>query len=243
MDEFSQIDDRLNDMCVHIENLIQEKYVAEIEKKRAELNALKLQINPHFMYNTLESIVSMAREKGCNEIVTVCNKMADMLRYSLRGEEETVLSDEINSVNDYFIIQKIRFADRINIYYDIPEGLESVRVIRFLLQPLVENVVKHIISKDMEKHLIVISAKKCNDMLKIEVIDDGEGLEEEKKQHLIEILSEEQVVNGEKLGLWNLNLRLKLAFGRKSGITIESLKHVGTKIIVQMPIERGTNCV
>jgi len=244
-DEFSQIDERLNDMSIKIESLIEEKYVAEIEKKRAELNALKLQVNPHFMYNTLESISSIARQNSCDEIITICNKMAAMLRYSLSDDNEknTLLSDEINLVNDYFIIQKIRFSDRINIYYDIPEHLETVKVIKFLLQPLVENVVKHIISKDMEKHLIVISAKECEDILKIEVIDDGDGLDDDKKLSLLESISTDSFTNSENVGLKNINLRLKLAFGNKAGISIESLKNVGTKIIVKLPMERGKDNV
>lgn len=244
-DEFSRIDNGLNEMSVEIKKIIGERYVADIAKRTAEMNALKLQLNPHFIYNTLENISSIARQKNCFEINMICNKMADMLRYNLNSDNENniVLADEIDLVKNYFDILKIRFADRISIYYDIPEELESVRVIKFLLQPMVENVVKHVISKDMEAHMVEITARENAGMLRIEVMDDGGGLDKEEVTRIMEGISSENPSDDKNIGLKNINLRLKLEYGDKSSLTMESVKGAGTKIIVQLPIERKDESV
>jgi len=239
-DEFSKIDGGLNEMSLEIERIIGERYVADIAKRMAEMNALKLQLNPHFIYNTLENVSSIARQKECNEITLICSKMADILRYNLNSdnEDDVVLADEIDLVKNYYEILKIRFSDRINIYYDIPKELESVKVIKFLLQPLVENVVKHVISKDMENHMVVIAARETGDLLEIEVMDDGEGLEKEQVQHIIETIETGNLSDDRNIGLKNINLRLKLAYGDKAELAIESVKGAGTKIIVRLPVEK-----
>lgn len=239
-DEFSKIDGGLNEMSLEIEKIIGERYVADIAKRMAEMNALKLQLNPHFIYNTLENVSSIARQKECNEITLICSKMADILRYNLNSDNENdiVLADEIDLVKNYFEILKIRFSDRINIYYDIPKELESVKVIKFLLQPLVENVVKHVISKDMENHMVVIAARKNGNLLEIEVMDDGEGLEKEEVERITEAIAAGNLSDDRNIGLKNINLRLKLAYGDKAELAIESVKGAGTKIIVRLPVER-----
>lgn len=240
-DEFTAIDDGLNVMSNQIETLINENYIIEIEKKKSEIMALQMQINPHFMYNTLESISSIAKSNSCDEIAVICQKMSDVLRYNLNKEEkETVtLEQEIKQIDNYLQIQKIRFGDRINVFYDIPVDLKNAVILKFLLQPIIENVVKHVIQKDLERHMIVITASTNGTDLSISVIDDGYGITEQDADKIKAHIETIKTDKASGIGLKNINSRLKLIFGEEYGLSLKSVKDAGTEVTAKMPLKIG----
>lgn len=244
-DEFSIIDDGLSVMSRKIETLINDNFVMEIEKKQAKIMALQMQINPHFLYNTLECINSIAKSNSCGEIALISQKLSDILRYNLRKDKgQTVpLSEEISQANNYFDIQKIRFGDRLNIFYDIPCELRGATVLKFLLQPIIENVIKHVIQKDLESHPVVISAKAEGDILKVSVIDDGADTCDTSPE---QIFSKADGKKNSGIGLKNINSRLKLVFGEEYGISFNSIKNIGTEVTATMPLiigEKNVQCI
>ena len=144
-DEVATIDRNFNDMVKMLKKLIDDNYVQKLSTREAELNALKFQINPHFLFNTLETINAMSTELGVNQIGVISQKLGEMFRYSLNvspGELE-LLKNELRHVRNYVDIQKIRFDDMFDVVYEVPEEFMTCRVMRFILQPIVENAIKY----------------------------------------------------------------------------------------------------
>ncbi|MCX7842003.1 MAG: sensor histidine kinase [Clostridia bacterium] len=241
-DEIGALSLSFNNMITRINSLIQTVYETRILKKEAELNALQAQINPHFLYNTLQIVDIIAEQEGIDVISTVCRSLSRMFRYSInRGKEIVPLSSEIEHVKDYINIQKIRFQDRFDVVYDIEPSLLKNKIIKLVLQPLVENALLHGVESKKEKCLITISAKKSHDQIKLYVEDTGMGMDEKQLHILMESIDDE-IVHAElddtdrrSIGLKNVNARIRLYFGEKYGITIDSKLNVGTRVTVTIP--------
>lgn len=180
-----------------------------------------------------------------DEIAVISQKLSDILRYNLRSDKEQTVSlnAEISQANNYLDIQKIRFGDRLNIFYDIPYKLQDAVVLKFLLQPIIENVIKHVIQKDLEPHTVVISAKAEGEILRVSVIDDGADTCDNTSS---EILQQPNGKNSSGIGLKNINSRLKLVFGEEYGISFNSIKGIGTEVTAAMPLiigEENVQCI
>lgn len=241
-DEISALSLSFNNMIAKINSLIQTVYETKLLKKEAELNALQTQINPHFLYNTLQIIDIIAEQEGIDVICSVCRSLSRMFRYSIStGKEIVPLSNEIQHVKDYISIQKLRFKDRFDVIFDIEESLATHKVIKLILQPLVENALIHGIETKKEKCLITITAKNEDNLIQLSVEDTGVGMDEKQLESLRESINEEIVhaaldtVDRRSIGLKNVNARVRLYFGESYGIKIESKQNHGTKVTVVIP--------
>jgi two-component system, sensor histidine kinase YesM len=246
-DEVGLMDKHFNNMTSRLKILINENYVQQIQTREAELNALQLQINPHFLYNTLESISAIAAVNDCFEICSISQKLGDMFRYNINAikNEFVFLRDEIEHIKNYIFIQKIRFEDRFEVIYDIPDELLDSEVLKFILQPIVENALIHGIEGKVEKGRILISAKVEEAVLYLIVEDDGIGIPLEKVEQMNIYFNETGINTNEKeyinksIGLRNVNSRIKLVNGNKYGITVKSKLGLGTTIMISLPYCSG----
>lgn len=217
--------------------------IIEKEKKQtdAEIKALQAQINPHFLYNTLDVIRGIALSYKLVPIVEMAKALADLFRYSVKKEKDIVsLSKELDSIRSYTTIQQHRFGDRFEIEYDVEERLEDYQVLRLLLQPLVENAFSHGLERQRGPGKVRIFAYERDNTLVINVEDSGLGIAAEKRARLNQLLQETSSVsqsrpNGMGIGLLNVQARIQLHFGKNYGITIFSEEKEGTTIEVRIP--------
>lgn len=244
-DEMGQLVFSFNSMITTIKNLIQEKYVEQYARKNAEFKYLQSQMNPHFIYNTLQIISGMAVVNKVPEISAVSKSLSNMLRYSINMNSSTVsIQDEINHVTSYMEIQKLRFREYFNFEIFVEEEVLQYSIIKLTLQPLVENAIIHGIEPKGEKGRVRITAKCINDVIHIEILDNGLGLSEEEVGQIEQAIAKDEAEkdpaaepNGihNSVGLRNINQRIKLIYGEEFGLSIDSIKNEWTRVIVQLP--------
>lgn len=239
-DEFAMIDRYFNKMVQRLNKLIRINYIKEIEKKQAELSALQFQINPHFLYNTLASINAMAAVRGYDEITNMTEKLGDMFRYNMNpmGQDQVMLKDEITHIRNYIEIENIRFGNKIAVFFDIEDKLEENLVSRFILQPIVENCVKHGLTDLEGEGVIEIIVYEEKEKLYINICDDGQGIPKEKVSYInksFEIPEGLKETYKSSIGLRNVDARIKMAFGPEYGLTIFSQEGVGTEVMITLP--------
>jgi two-component system sensor histidine kinase YesM len=236
-DEFSQIGDTLNEMGVEIEDLLEQtKRHCETEKKQ-ELALLQKQVNPHFLYNTLESIYWMAKIQKTPGIAKMTRALSDLLKNIAKGTDEKItLREELRLLNSYIQIQKIRYVEMFDYINDIPEEYLDYKIMKFTLQPLIENSIYHGIEPKGEYGTIrVFINSESDDQIEIAIEDDGVGI---KKEVLEKIFLVDEVDHNHKglnsIGLKNVNDRIQLTYAKEFGLKIESEVNVGTKIIIKL---------
>ncbi|MDQ8734691.1 sensor histidine kinase [Paenibacillus sp. LHD-38] len=222
-----------------IERLITEAARSERNKKALEFQVLSHQINPHFLYNTLESIRWKAENHGRSDISEMVSALGNLLRLSLnQGKEITTLRREIEQVKAYVLIEQARMGKVVRILYSCEEATMDMPFLRLLLQPLVENAIQHSVRDDFEKGKIMITARKENEDIVIELADNGKGI----PQAVLAQLEQEEEPSDtfsharRGVGLRNVNDRLKLYFGDAYKLKIETGPDIGTKIILRHPI-------
>lgn len=235
-DELGQIAKSVNQMGSYINTLIEDSYKKELAWKTSELNLLQEQINPHFLYNALSSISSLAMCNRDKETSRAIGYLSEFYRISLnKGKQELTIREELLLLDSYLKIQKVRFGDSIEVEYDLDEKLLERRVVKLTLQPIVENAIHHGRTDDSDVFHILIRLFEENEKTVIEVIDDGCGIEPEKLLSLQD--SMDQAVDG--YGLRNVSIRIKLRYGEQYGIFVESEPGFGTKVRIELPGEDG----
>ncbi|WP_152394514.1 sensor histidine kinase [Paenibacillus guangzhouensis] len=231
-DEFAQIAIAFNEMAVNIEDLVQEVYISNLQKKEAELDALQAQIKPHFLYNTLSSISRLARLGETEKLHQMVTQLATFYRLTLnRGRSIIPIREEIQQVQSYVVIQKIKHVDRLDVSYDIQFSVMEYDTVKLILQPFVENAVKHAMSE--EPLHIRIAAYQEEGTIVMKVSDNGVGMREETMRQIFEY--QEQSIG---YGIRNVNERIKLQFGESFGVTIESEWGAGTTVRIVIPLYR-----
>ena len=214
-------------------------YETRLQKKDAELKYLRSQVNPHFLYNTLASIKSLAFEHQVPEIADMTEALSQLFRYNVKGKQMVPLEQEISIISAYFQIQNIRFGKSLEIIYSILDDTKHLMVMKFLLQPLIENAIVHGFSKHGNKGTLFVASHCTHEKLLITVQDDGIGMTEEqltKIHFLLEKGSGEQNTEENHLGLTNVHYRIQLAYGTAYGLHIESAWEEGTRITLSLPI-------
>ena len=240
-DEIAVLDQQFNRMLGNLDQLIKTSYVQKLENKEAQLKNLQLQINPHFLYNTLETISSIAAVKQVFVVCDICGKLGEIFRYSLGKNygELVPLEQEMTHIKNYMFIQKIRYGDRLQVFYNIDVDAAHVYIPRFILQPIVENAISHGLSNLTSVGTLEVSAFEKKDRLYIEIEDDGEGMVREKVAEITRFINTAKPVEGKKnIGIRNVNQRIKLAYGEAYGITIRSAPYQGSRFTIQLPIMR-----
>lgn len=234
-DEIGLLEDSFHLMMIRNQELIAQKFQTKIEMRSAQLRALQAQINPHFLYNTLQSIGGMALKKNAPEIYAMTVDLSDILRYSLSFSKEMVpLKEEIKYLDSYLSIQNGRFGNRIKISRDIaPECLE-VLIPKLILQPMAENSLEHGLAEKPGAWELSLHARIVNegDML-LTITDNGLGMSKERLQYIREELgkgAENAIAAGAHIGLNNVNSRIRLKFGAPYGVGVDSQPGTGTTI-------------
>ncbi|WP_217594437.1 sensor histidine kinase [Cohnella sp. GbtcB17] len=243
--EIGRIAANFNAMQDELQTLIETKYVNQIKLQEVELKMLYSQINPHFLYNTLDSIRAMADYYKVGEIGEVAQALADMFRYNTRNRDEIVtLQEELEQIDAYMKIQGIRFDDKIVYEQDIEASLYGFPVLKMTLQPLVENAVFHGIERKRGKGTIRISARREPDGVHLAVTDDGVGISETRLGELRAKLNwqlhrEEWPDSAAEggIGVRNVYTRYAIRFGERMSFRIDSRKGVGTRITLVLPID------
>jgi two-component system sensor histidine kinase YesM len=209
--------------------------------KVAELLALQSQINPHFLYNTLHTISwkAIALTNRPNEVSEMIENLSSILKYAISNSNETVtLEEEIFYTQCYINIQSIRYRNKFKAKWNCDEGILDVRIMKLLLQPLIENSIYHGIKEKDSQGIISIKIIKDRNHLKIWLVDDGVGIEPRKLTEIRRTLrNESDIVHNEHIGLFNVNKRLILTYGESYGIRIKTIYRKGTAIYLKVPID------
>ena len=225
-DEVGALADGLNQMAEQLGDYIDRVYGAEIKQREAELKALKSQIKPHYLYNTLDLIRMTALDNDDPKAAKMVESLARQLRYITDQETDVVpLGRELANVEDYFKIVRIRFENRIDLKISVPEELCQCEMIKLALQPLVENAVKHGLRPKEGRGTVWVSARRSGDNLEVTILDDGVGMDE----HTLERLNEHGV------GIHNVRERLAKRYGEGYGVDVESMTGMGCMVVLRVP--------
>ncbi|MDQ0111925.1 cache domain-containing sensor histidine kinase [Paenibacillus harenae] len=238
-DEMGRLGHGFNRMVERLQIFINDAYVAEIKQKQAELNALKSQIRPHYLYNTLEVIRMNAVHNDADEVGDMILSLSNQLKYVIDyGEDWVTLQQELDHLRDYFYIIEVRYENRFELRVHISEHVDlSWPVLKLSLQPIVENAIQHGV-RPKGKGTVGISVEAVEGQLAITVYDDGVGMEKEQLQRLNETLSDPSAPS-RHVGIKNVHERIKTVCGKEYGLSISSRRHVGTSVHMAMPIKEG----
>lgn len=232
-DEIGSLIVSFNYMVGKIRQLIYEVYQKKIEQKDAEIRALQAQINPHFLYNTLDSINWMLIERDELDISDVVISLGDILRYAIGGKNHLVpLRDEVHYIESYLCIQKNRLEERLDYRWELEEEALDFLVPKLILQPIVENAVLHGIEPLKKGGMILINAWREEDTLLVRVTDNGKGMDQQELEVLEEKIAGKKVC--ENIGMRNIQRRIELTFGQEQAMEIQSIQGEGTIITLRM---------
>lgn len=241
-DEIGILYTEYNDMINEINTFIKESYQNRLITLDSQMKALEAQINSHFLYNTLESINSIAEIEEIESISIISKALGDMFRYAIKTESELVsLDDELAHVTNYLEIQKIRYDDKFDYTFDIPEELRKEKILKLILQPLVENSLYHGLELKQGKGSICIKGHLDGGVIYLEVTDNGLGASPEEVNRLNELLAQAPEIKDlgrrdrASIGVKNVHSRIQLYYGISYGLTFESKENVGTKVSIRIP--------
>lgn len=248
-DEISHVFSDLQKMVAKIKEKDARMYEARINtqslqnaQQKMEMNVLASQINPHFLYNTLETIRMKAFKAGDRDVATAIKLLGKSMRYVLEntGTSSTTLKNELDYINTYLQIQKLRFESKVNFTFVIEDGLktEEIDILPLLIQPIVENAIVHGLEEVEENGQITIEIFTMNrEILCIDISDNGCGISEEKLNELRQKLITPQLNPSRNIGLYNINQRIHLCYGTEFGIAIQSNDGNGTKVSLILPLK------
>jgi two-component system, sensor histidine kinase YesM len=235
-DEIGELGLGFNEMIGRIQSLIDQVYSEQQAKREAELRILQEQIKPHFLYNTLDTIQWMAQEHRVDDVVSMVGALTSLFRIGLnKGREFISLSDEIEHVQSYLCIQKMRYEDKFDYSIDCEAPLRSRMVLRLMLQPLVENAIYHGIKERRGHGTLVVGARIETDELILSVKDDGVGMSEAALSLLNASLEEGGPSIG-GYGIRNVHERIRLTYGKPFGLSFKSVHGEGTEVTIRHPL-------
>jgi two-component system sensor histidine kinase YesM len=235
-DEIGRLTQGFNRMVERLRVHIDEAYVAQIKQKQTELNALKSQIRPHYLYNTLEVIRMNAVDKDAEEVADMIHSLSNQLKYVIDyGEERVSLRRELEHLHDYFYIISVRYDNKYMLRCDIAPDVEmDWPVLKLCLQPIVENAVQHGL-RQQKKGTVGVTVEKREKDLAITIYDDGAGMDRETLARIHETLDEPNTPS-KSVGLKNVHERIRSMYGRNYGLSVSSQKDIGTSVLLCFPI-------
>lgn len=234
VNEIGSLTRSFNVMTHRIQELMEQNIREQEAKRKSELKALQSQINPHFLYNTLDSIIWMAEGKKNEEVVLMTAALARLLRQSISNEDEVVsIGQEVEYARGYLTIQKMRYKDKMEFQIDVDPSILHIPLIKLVLQPVIENAIYHGLKYKESKGLLQVKGFLKNGNAVIQVIDNGVGMDSETLAHIYDKHKVNYQSNG--VGVYNVQKRLQLYYGNEYGITYESEKGRGTTATVTIP--------
>ncbi len=241
-DEMGVLVSSYNAMARRINENIIRSYMAELEQKKTELRMLQFQINPHFLYNALNTISAIAVLENVDLIPQIANSLSEMFRYNIKGKDIVKIGDELRQAQNYLQIQEIRFPGRFDVSVEVPDELLDCGIVKFVLQPVVENSIHHGFTVKRTKDCLKIYGFRKEEALFLIVEDNGCGMPPEQTERLNAHLGageiSELTENAKSIGLSNVNVRLKYYYGPEYGIQVESRQGEYTRIILKIRAEK-----
>lgn len=235
-DEIGELGRNFNEMLDQMEELKEKESKARLLQSQAEYKALQAQINPHFLYNTLETMSSIAEIRGCPEVSMLSQSLSNIFRYSLNMKEQlSTAAQEINHLKNYCYVMSVRMQDNIEYIYDIDETVLQEKIPRISIQPLVENALNHGLRNKRGKKRVWIGIKRVEEKLEVSVRDNGMGMDAGEINEILQKNEQPQTEKGSSIGLYNINARVKMLYGDEYGIRIESVPNEGTCVYIIMP--------
>jgi two-component system sensor histidine kinase YesM len=242
VDEITELGMSFNIMIGKIRELLDAKMKEQDELKKAELRALQAQINPHFLYNTLDTIIWMAEAQKTDQVIEIVSALSNFFRISLsKGKDWITIGEEIERIKCYLTIQKMRYRDIMDFRIEADEDVLDNTILKLILQPLVENALYHGIKNKRGGGSIVVRARQKNEKeILLEVEDDGIGFTPDK---LAQLQAELADTSGEMIlesgfAIGNVNKRIRLYYGRPYGLSIQSEYNTGTRATLVIPALR-----
>lgn len=238
-DEIGLLGQNFNEMLDKVEELAEKERTTTYLLGQAQYHALQAQINPHFLYNTLETMSSIALLHDCPEVSRLSLSLSNIFRYSLNMKDHfSTISREIMHLKNYCYVMEVRMQDRIQYIYDIEEEILQKEIPRLSLQPLVENALNHgLRNKRGDKEVRILACRKGNRMV-LCIEDNGVGMDAGGLNARLKENDIQYVEQGKSIGLYNINARLKMLYGEEYGLTIESSAGKGTKVYMIIPWEK-----
>lgn len=241
-DELNYIATQFNDMCIDLKKHIEISYLAEMNKKEAELSkkkaemlSLQSKINPHFLYNTLESIRMKAIVSGNRDVGRMLFLLGNLFRNQLKEDDVITIEKEINYCKEYLELFKFRYDDKFNYYINCDTELLNKEIIKFILQPLAENYTVHGIRREDYDNELNIDILKNNDNIKIVIEDNGIGIDKNKINEINKKIKEKDFT-GKSIGISNTHERIMLLYGEDYGVKVDEEFENGTRIILNIPM-------
>jgi len=235
--QFNYMVDSIKQLMAQIVEKTEQNNALELAQREIKLKMMASQINPHFLFNALESIRMNAHMKGDKEIANVVRLLGKLMRKNLEvGREKTQLKEEIEMVRSYLEIQKFRYEDRLNFEVNVEPLAESVLIPPLVIQPLVENAVVHGVEGRIEGVYVKLSVEIIGTELQVTVQDDGIGMTEERLAEVIQSIVNPEEPARQRIGLRNVHQRLFLSYGEDHGLIISSEYEKGTKITFTVPL-------
>ena len=236
--ELRVVTESMNDMARNLHVLIEENAVKQFDLAQSELRVLQAQITPHFIYNTLDAILSLAEQGNSEQVKTMTYALSDFLRISLsKGQDWITIEKEIRHVEDYLTILQIRYGAMLTFAIDIPEEILQTEVLKMILQPLVENAVYHGTKHVRRAGKVTVAATDTDDTIQFFVTDNGIGMDAERLLEIQERLAQATVDDSGEggYGLYNVRKRLLLYYGNTASLNIDSIYRKGTTVTVTVP--------
>ncbi|MDQ6418853.1 sensor histidine kinase [Paenibacillus sp. LHD-117] len=236
-DELYQISSNFNKMCERVNDYIEKVYVSEIKQKNAEIVAMQMQMNPHFLYNTLEAIRMNAVAQGAPEAGHMIFLLATLFRTTMKSAMIVDVAAEMERCRVYLELFQIRYPNQLQVEFDIPEELGRHEILKLSVQPLIENYVLHGFRAGRLDNLIRIEGILKQDVMILSVGDNGKGIPLPELMKLRQSLNEksELEAKSDSLGLSNVHMRLQMVYGSEYGLTIESMDGAGTEVTLKIP--------
>ena len=236
MQGFRAMIEKMNDLLISETNL-------ELSRRHAQLDALQQQINPHFLYNTLDTIRGQAHLAEQPAIEGMALSLSKLFRYSISSYSDLVpLRDELEVIESYMFIQNTRFSNKFSLFFEIDEDCVMERIPKMTIQPLVENAIHHGLEPKIDPGTIVIKAHRTQTHIMIDIDDDGIGIDYDRLDQLNSILHDTNTPiikkdSSHSIGLYNINSRIRLLYGADASMTIYSVPDTGTDIRISLPLQ------
>lgn len=244
--EISELIRSFNRMSTQLEESFNKIVLSEVNQKKLELKILQSQINPHFLYNTLNLMSSIASLHDIKDISKVADNLSDMFRYNIKGKQAVRIREEIEQIRKYLEIQQMRFPDKFSVAYLCDDRLLDCQIPKFTLQPIVENAVYHGIEQTRRRGDLLISVEEEDGDIRITVRDNGKGMNDSALEQLNRKLDEDvsrYLINEHQsnMGLLNVHYRIKEYYGSQYGLSIWSKENKGTTVTLKIPQQGSFN--
>lgn len=235
-DEIGMLGRSFNRMLLKISHWVEGGVQEQQALRKAELKALQVQINSHFLYNTLESIIWMARVQRYGEVIVMVSALTKLFRISIsRGQDIISIQEEMEHIKSYLTIMHLRYKSKLSYEIDVDPALNSYKTLKLLLQPIVENAIYHGVKLKKEKGIIRITVMEEQNSIVFRVEDSGKGMLPETLEALIHTLEKSEGKQLDSYGVRNVSERIKIFFGMDYGLTYWSEYEVGTTVEIRIP--------